>query len=336
MKLFIILLFIVPNLAYPALNNHESAPLEKRTTPFEWTAWGDSYASGVGTGDYLDGRRCLRHNGAYPELIHHGSGSGVQLNNVVCTDQTSPQPDWQYWPRPAAGNSTLRTLTVGGDDIDFPGILNNCILDRFPYPMNKGFVPRSCDAQKDLSWSLVCQNGDKDMPNDGLVSKVDSVIKKIIKYGQGATGKAFRPYQNASIDCQDSGIDTSPSNPRVPSKKYGWLRSQLPHIRRKYQPERPRNGEEHKYEQLGAKCAFAPYIRFIDRWHYTSLKIASNDSKEGEERIDDADVKVAVDIEYYVFGSTSYNNIENRKEPMKDPKHYRNPLSSSTDPGSAP
>jgi len=29
---------------------------------FEWTALGDSYASGVGSTNYVDGRRCLRYD----------------------------------------------------------------------------------------------------------------------------------------------------------------------------------------------------------------------------------------------------------------------------------
>lgn len=74
-------------------------------------------------------------------------GKGGKLNNVVCSgakaeevedyqfydsDQYLGKPNPQYYPRPSSGKPTMGTLTVGGDDIDFPGILNNCIIEGFP------------------------------------------------------------------------------------------------------------------------------------------------------------------------------------------------------------
>ena len=126
--------------------------LRTRSPSFEWTAWGDSYASGVGAGRYVNGRRCLRYVEAYPVWINDDPkkllpGSGGKFNNVVCSgataeevqefqfydsDQKSGQPNWQYYPRPGVGKPTMGTLTVGGDDIDFGGILNNCIVESFP------------------------------------------------------------------------------------------------------------------------------------------------------------------------------------------------------------
>ena len=127
--------------------------LRTRSPDFEWTAWGDSYASGVGAGRYLEGRRCLRYKEAYPQWVNDdpkgllpGSGGG-KFNNVVCSGAkaeevnefqfydkapSSGQPSWQYYPRNAVGKPTMGTVTVGGDDIDFPGILSNCILEGFP------------------------------------------------------------------------------------------------------------------------------------------------------------------------------------------------------------
>lgn len=127
--------------------------LSERSPDFEWTAWGDSYASGVGAGNYIDGRRCLRYDGAYPVAISIdtenllASEGGGKFNNVVCSgakaedvelyqfyteDQEDSAPDWQYYPRPGSGKPTMGTLTIGGDDIDFPGILNSCIMEGFP------------------------------------------------------------------------------------------------------------------------------------------------------------------------------------------------------------
>lgn len=143
---------VVPLLALPSELHPRDAFLQTRSPSFEWTAWGDSYASGVGSNDYIDGRRCLRYTGAYPVWINVDDdnllpGSGGKFNNVACsgalaeevedyqfydTDQTSGQPNAQFYPRPAAGKPSMGTMTVGGDDIDFPGILNNCIIEGFP------------------------------------------------------------------------------------------------------------------------------------------------------------------------------------------------------------
>lgn len=152
MKIITLFLFATPLLAYPAVDTDEKAHLQERAPSFEWTAWGDSYASGVGSGDYIDGRRCLRYADAYPILFQNDPsneipGTGGKLNNVVCSgakaaeveefqfyteDQSDGQPNFQYYPRPGSGTPTMGTLTVGGDDIDFPGILNNCIIEGFP------------------------------------------------------------------------------------------------------------------------------------------------------------------------------------------------------------
>ena len=152
MKIFTLFLFAPPLLAYPTADADETAHVQERAPSFEWTAWGDSYASGVGTGKYIDGRRCLRYEEAYPIWIQDDPsnllpGSGGKLNNVVCSgakaaqveefqfytsDQSSGQPNRQYYPRPSSGKPTMGTLTVGGDDLDFPGILNNCIIEGFP------------------------------------------------------------------------------------------------------------------------------------------------------------------------------------------------------------
>lgn len=63
--------------------------------------------------------------------------------------------------------------------------------------MSSGFTPRTCDEQRTLSWSLICEGGeggDKDTPNADLVKKIDSVIKKAVAWGQAANGNNFRLY----------------------------------------------------------------------------------------------------------------------------------------------
>jgi hypothetical protein len=77
--------------------------------------------------------------------------------------------------------------------------------------LSSGFEPRTCDEQRDFSWSLICQNGDHDTPSADLVAAVDSVIKKIVQYGQAASGDSFLLYVTGYgqfFNDQDSGCNT--------------------------------------------------------------------------------------------------------------------------------
>ena len=186
---------------------------------FEWTALGDSYASGVGSTGYVDGRRCLRYDQAYPVLLNGDAGlaEGEHIfNNVVCSgahsedvelyqfydEDTTNQPSYLYCmrslnpveempqthvaiaPRPKFGNPQMATLAVGGDDIDFPGILFNCILETHIYG---GPPQRSCDDQKAHSWGLI--------NSPDLVNNIDHLINSIVTKGRkGSIGNDFKLY----------------------------------------------------------------------------------------------------------------------------------------------
>jgi hypothetical protein len=83
-------LFAAPLFAYPGADLKETNLLQLRVPSFEGTVWGDSYASGIASENYIDGRRCLRYDGAYSTLIQADPnnllpGSGGKLNNVVCS-----------------------------------------------------------------------------------------------------------------------------------------------------------------------------------------------------------------------------------------------------------
>lgn len=93
---------------------------------FEWTSLGDSYASGVGSTNYVDGRRCLRYDQAYPVLLNGepdlADGHYI-FNNVVCSgahyddvekyqfydEDTSSQPNFQYGAQFFKSRYTRRT-----------------------------------------------------------------------------------------------------------------------------------------------------------------------------------------------------------------------------------
>lgn len=78
----------------------------------------------------------------------------------------------------------MATLAVGGDDIDFPGILFNCILETH---ILGGPPHRICDEQRNYTWDLI------NRPD--LVSNINHLIQMTVARGQkGPIGKKFKLY----------------------------------------------------------------------------------------------------------------------------------------------
>lgn len=86
---------------------------------FEWTALGDSYASGVGTSKYIAGSRCLRYDHAYPQLLNlntEWNPTGMKafppdrrkMNFVACSGaETRDVIEWQLLEKPKFGKPDL-------------------------------------------------------------------------------------------------------------------------------------------------------------------------------------------------------------------------------------
>jgi hypothetical protein len=61
------------------------------------------------------------------------------------------------------------------------------------YPLSSGFTLRTCAEQLTLTWSLLASDAAHTAPNPVLVSKIDSVIKKIVTFGKN-NEKLFKLY----------------------------------------------------------------------------------------------------------------------------------------------
>jgi lysophospholipase L1-like esterase len=93
-----------------------------------YVALGDSYSSGTGTRDYLpDSGRCMRGAKAYPPLwarSHHVDSfafdacAGATTEDLV-NDQLGDLD----------GNTSLVTLTIGGNDVGFAQVIRHCLLN---------------------------------------------------------------------------------------------------------------------------------------------------------------------------------------------------------------
>jgi lysophospholipase L1-like esterase len=108
----------------------------------EWTAMGDSYASGVGAGPQPpdDTNRCLRFPDAYPVVVQAElKPVPSKFNNVACSGNTfkqirdkelldKPEDDGKYGSRPAWGEAPeFVTITMGGNDIGILDLISTCI-----------------------------------------------------------------------------------------------------------------------------------------------------------------------------------------------------------------
>lgn len=90
-------------------------------------AMGDSYSSGVGAGDYIDSSGdCDRSPNAYSALWAQqhspSSYSSVACSGAKTTDVLANQLSG------LSSSTTLISITIGGNDVGFSGIMQDCIL----------------------------------------------------------------------------------------------------------------------------------------------------------------------------------------------------------------
>lgn len=119
----------------------------------------------------------------------------------------------------------MATLSIGGDDIDFPGILFNCIIETH---LPSGGPPfRTCEDQQTYSWGLI---------NDpALVTSISELIGKIVTKGQaGQAGDKFKLYVTgygqffnaATTLCNDVTFART-ANPKPDGKPHNMMTTTL-------------------------------------------------------------------------------------------------------------
>jgi lysophospholipase L1-like esterase len=91
-----------------------------------YVALGDSFSSGVGTGSYTLSSSCRRGVYAYPWLVTQ-QRPGTTLTFVACSGaKTSDLMATQIGY--VAADTTIVTLTIGGNDIGFSDLIVQCTL----------------------------------------------------------------------------------------------------------------------------------------------------------------------------------------------------------------
>lgn len=112
-------------------------PASAQAQTLEYVALGDSYASGVGTRDYIDdGSDCSRSEAAYPSLL--AAELGADLTFAACSGATTTDLiDGQL--DGLSSSTDLVTVTVGGNDTGWASVVQQCV-----YP-----APLTCDEEID-------------------------------------------------------------------------------------------------------------------------------------------------------------------------------------------
>ena len=94
----------------------------------EWTAFGDSYAAGIGAGKGIDAR-CSLYDQSYPSQMQRDdrliSRDGSIFNNLPCAASLTKDVIKDQLPR--IGNPDLATISTGGNDAHFFRVINACI-----------------------------------------------------------------------------------------------------------------------------------------------------------------------------------------------------------------
>lgn len=161
----------------------------------EWTAMGDSYASGVGAGPQPpeDTNRCFRFPYAYPVVMQaEFIPAPSTFNNVACSGNTftqikekelldAPEDDGNYGRRPAWGKAPeFVTITMGGNDIGILNLVCTCIL-------SFKLWGKDCEG--------VIQNSHDTINSQKFKDELNGLIKAVVDKGRGTSvGERFKVF----------------------------------------------------------------------------------------------------------------------------------------------
>ncbi|WP_234661142.1 SGNH/GDSL hydrolase family protein [Agromyces marinus] len=129
------------SLAAPADSAHAAVPMAKPvkpgkpgggngggsgggTTELAYAAVGDSFASGVGAGSYLD-TTCYRSTKSYPKLLDADADKALVAFSACSGSDTA---DVIAQAASVPSTAKLITVTVGGNDVGFADVMQNCFV----------------------------------------------------------------------------------------------------------------------------------------------------------------------------------------------------------------
>jgi len=98
------------------------------TSTVNYVALGDSYSSGVGAGNYIGSSgSCDRSTNAYPEQWDNANAP-ASFVSVACSGATTADV-LSSQVSTLSRATTLVSITIGGNDAGFSGVLETCVLE---------------------------------------------------------------------------------------------------------------------------------------------------------------------------------------------------------------
>lgn len=91
-----------------------------------YTALGDSYSSGTGTGSYSLNSSCQRSVYAYPYLVSQ-QRAGTTLSFLACAGAKTTDVNSSQIPSLSSSTNWI-TITIGGNDVGFGNLVMTCTL----------------------------------------------------------------------------------------------------------------------------------------------------------------------------------------------------------------
>jgi lysophospholipase L1-like esterase len=136
--------------ATPTTSATPTSPANQGQAKNVYAALGDSYAAGVGSGGTSSGGACLRNSNAYP-AVWEASHPTYALNPVACSGATAADVLPQKQLNAITPGTTLITLSAGGNDVGFAGVVAACSV-----PTKLGDL--LCDAANNHARSEISSN----------------------------------------------------------------------------------------------------------------------------------------------------------------------------------
>jgi lysophospholipase L1-like esterase len=91
-----------------------------------YTALGDSYSSGTGTGSYTLNSSCQRSVYAYPYLVSQ-QRANTTLSFLACSGAKTTDVNSSQIPSLSSTTNWI-TMTIGGNDVGFGNLVLSCTL----------------------------------------------------------------------------------------------------------------------------------------------------------------------------------------------------------------
>lgn len=179
--------------------------------------------------------------------------------------------------RPKFGNPSMAVLSVGGNDIDFPGIIFNCIIEVSLFVGGPKY--RTCEDQRQHTSQLLYR--------PGLADDIDQTIKKVVRKGRsGSNDNSFRLYvtgfpqffSTATDEC-DSVTFARSANPKPDGKEHTMMTQDLRKEFNQMSVQLNKAIEEAVSRNTAAGVAWVPIDGVMDGHRYCEPGIKEPDQR---------------------------------------------------------